>query len=123
MPDYRNEYPPGVPFLAERGYAVVQFDVRGTGSSSGYSTDIYAPEERQDAYDMVAWIAAQPWCTGVVGMIGKSYGAVVQWQVAVQRPPALKAIVLLRRTLLAPSRMIPVLRSPLSPRPAFGISE
>ncbi len=93
LPDYRDEYPPVVPYLAERGYAVVQFDVRGTGSSSGFSTDIYAPEERQDAYDMVAWIAAQPWCTGAVGMIGKSYGAVVQWQVAVQRPPALKAIV------------------------------
>ena len=67
--------------------------MRGTGSSSGYSTDIYSPEERQDGYDMVAWIADQPWCTGDVGMIGKSYGAVVQWQVAVQRPPALKAIV------------------------------
>ena len=82
-----------VPYLAERGYAVVQYDVRGTGSSSGFSTDIYSPEERQDGYDMVAWIAAQPWCTGAVGMIGKSYGAVVQWQVAVQQPPALKAIV------------------------------
>ncbi len=93
LPDYRDEYPPVVPYLAERGYAVVQFDVRGTGSSSGFSTDIYSPEERQDGYDMVAWIAAQPWCTGDVGMIGKSYGAVVQWQVAVQRPPALKAIV------------------------------
>ncbi len=93
LPDYRDEYPPVVPYLAERGYVIVQYDVRGTGSSSGYSTDIYSPEERQDAYDMVAWIADQPWCTGAVGMIGKSYGAVVQWQVAVQRPPALKAIV------------------------------
>ena len=93
LPDWRDEYPPVVPFLAARGYAVVQYDVRGTGSSSGFSTDIYSPEERQDGYDMVAWIAAQPWCTGAVGMIGKSYGAVVQWQVAVQRPPALKAIV------------------------------
>ena len=93
LPDWRDEYPPVVPFLAARGYAVVQYDVRGTGSSSGFSTDIYSPEERQDGYDMVAWIAAQHWCTGAVGMIGKSYGAVVQWQVAVQRPPALKAIV------------------------------
>jgi predicted acyl esterase len=93
LPDYRDEYPSVVPYLAERGYAVVQYDVRGTGSSSGFSTDIYSPEERQDGYDMVGWIAAQPWCTGAVGMIGKSYGAVVQWQVAVQRPPALKAIV------------------------------
>jgi hypothetical protein len=69
---------------------VVQYDVRGTVSSSGFPTDIYSAEERQDGYDMVAWIAAQPWCTGTVG---KSYGAVVQWQVAMQQPPALKAIV------------------------------
>jgi hypothetical protein len=93
LPDYRDEYPPVVPYLAGHGYAVVQYDVRGTGSSAGFSTEIYSREERQDGHDMVAWIAEQPWCTGVVGMIGKSYGAVVQWQVAVQRPPALKAIV------------------------------
>jgi predicted acyl esterase len=93
LPDYRDEYPPVVPYLAERGYVVVQYDVRGTGSSAGFTTELYAAVERQDGYDMVAWIAAQPWCSGAVGMIGKSYGAVVQWQVAVQRPPALKAIV------------------------------
>jgi predicted acyl esterase len=93
LPDWREEYPPVVPYLAEHGYAVVQYDVRGTGSSSGFSQDIYSLEEREDGYEMIAWIAAQPWCTGAVGMIGKSYGAVVQWQVAVQRPPALKAIV------------------------------
>ena len=93
LPDYRNEYPPVVPYLAERGYAIVQFDVRGTGNSAGWTTDIYNDEERQDAYEMVGWIAAQPWCSGQVGMIGKSYSAVVQWQVAVQNPPALKAII------------------------------
>ncbi len=42
---------------------------------------------------MIEWIAAQPWCTGAVGMIGKSYGAVVQWQVAAQNPPHLKALI------------------------------
>ncbi len=86
-------YPPVVRYLAERGYVVVQYDQRGTGSSSGFSTDIYADAERQDGYDMIEWIATQPWCTGAVGMIGKSYGAVAQWQVAVQNPPHLKAIV------------------------------
>ena len=63
------------------------------GSSSGYSTDIYSAEERQDGYDMVEWIAAQPWCTGAVGMFGKSFSAVVQWTVAVQNPPHLKTII------------------------------
>ena len=93
LPDYRDEYPPAVPYLAEQGYAIVQFDVRGTGNSGGFTTDIYNDEERQDAYDMVGWIADQPWCSGNVGMIGKSFSAVVQWQVAVQNPPALKAII------------------------------
>ncbi len=93
LPDYRDEYPPAVPYLAEQGYAIVQFDVRGTGNSGGFTTDIYNDEERQDAYDMVGWIADQTWCSGNVGMIGKSYGAVVQWQVAVEHPPALKAII------------------------------
>jgi predicted acyl esterase len=97
---YRNLGPPPpldasalVPFLAQRGYVLVQFEVRGTGSSAGFTTDIYSPEERQDGYDMIEWIAAQPWCTGSVGMMGLSYGAVVQWQVAVQQPPHLKAII------------------------------
>jgi uncharacterized protein len=86
-------YPLVVRYLAERGYVVVQYDLRGTGCSSGFSTDIYSDDERQDGYDMIEWIAAQSWCTGAVGMIGKSYGAVVQWQVAVQNPPHLKAII------------------------------
>ncbi|MER8524454.1 CocE/NonD family hydrolase [Mesorhizobium sp. M1076] len=93
VPDYRDEYPPVVPYLAERGYVVVQYDVRGTGSSSGFSTDMYSDDERRDGYDMVEWCAAQDWCTGAVGMVGKSYAAVVQWQVAAQNPPHLKAIV------------------------------
>src|SRR5580704_15272175 len=93
LPDYREEYPPIIPYLAERGYIAVQFDVRGTGNSGGSSQHIYSDEERQDGYDMVEWIAAQPWSTGNVGMVGKSYGAVVQWQVAVQNPPHLKAII------------------------------
>ncbi len=93
LPDYRDEYPPAVPYLAERGYVVVQFDVRGTGNSGGWSHDIYADDERRDAYEMVEWIAAQPWCNGNVGMLGKSYSGVVQWQVAVQNPPHLKTII------------------------------
>ena len=77
LADYREEYPPVVPYLAERGYVIAQFDVRGTGNSSGWSKDIYSADERRDGYDMVEWIAAQSWCNGNVGMIGKSYSAVV----------------------------------------------
>ena len=83
----------GPTYFAERGYAVVYFDVRGTGNSAGSSQDIYSDQERRDAYDMVEWIAAQPWCDGNVGMWGMSYGGVVQWQVGVQNPPHLKTLV------------------------------
>lgn len=78
---------------AQRGYSVVQFDVRGTGDSAGVTTDIYSAEERQDGYDMVEWTAAQPWCTGKVGMWGISFGAVACLQVAMMAPPHLGAIV------------------------------
>ena len=84
----------GPPYFAQRGYAVVYFDVRGTGNSGGTTQDIYADLERRDAYDMVEWIAAQSWCSGNVGMWGMSYGGVVQWQVGVQNPPSLKTLVI-----------------------------
>ena len=79
--------------FAERGYVAVEFDLRGTGDSEGASLDMYAPEEIQDGHDMIEWIAAQPWCDGNVGMCGISYGGVVCWQVAMQAPPHLKAII------------------------------
>ena len=41
---------------------------------------------------MIAWIAAQPWCTGAVGMMGYSWSGFNCLQVAALRPPALKAI-------------------------------
>lgn len=87
-PPLRKSHP-----FAEQGYAVVVFDVRGTGDSGGCTTGVYTADERQDGYDMVEWIAAQPWCNGNVGMWGLSYGAVVSLQVAMQAPPHLKAII------------------------------
>ncbi len=84
----------GPAWFARRGYAVVSFDVRGTGNSGGSSTDIYSERERRDGYEAVEWVAAQPWCSGAVGMWGMSYGGVVQWQVAAQRPPHLRTLVM-----------------------------
>jgi len=81
------------PGCVGRGYAVVYFDVRGTGNSAGSTHNIYSQEEQRDAYDMVEWLAQQAWCDGNVGMWGMSYGGVVQWQVGVQNPPHLKALV------------------------------
>jgi hypothetical protein len=80
-------------YFAERGYAMVAYDARGTGNSGGYTQGMYSDEERQDGYDMVEWIAAQSWCNGNVGMWGISYGGVDTWQVAMIHPPHLKAII------------------------------
>ena len=93
--DYETEPWPLQPmlYLAGQGYAIVQYDTRGTGSSAGFTRDMYSAEEQLDGYDMVEWTAAQPWCSGNVGMMGISYGGVVQWHVAKQRPPHLKAII------------------------------
>ena len=81
-------------YFAERGYVSVTYDVRGTGASGGASVDLYTDADRQDGYDMVEWIAAQPWSNGNVGMWGKSYGAVATWQVAALAPPHLKAVII-----------------------------
>lgn len=79
-------------YFAERGFGSVQLDVRGTGASDGNSTDEYIPQEQEDGYDAVEWLAKQPWANGNVGMFGTSYGGFTSIQVAMQRPPHLKAI-------------------------------
>ncbi len=78
-------------FFVSRGYAHVVADARGAGDSEG-EYDFQGRLEQQDGYDLVEWIASQPWCDGSVGMLGMSYFAVVQHLVAAQQPPHLKAI-------------------------------
>ena len=81
------------PHFADAGYASIRVDQRGSGDSEGLMLDEYADLETQDGVDVIAWIAAQDWCDGNVGMFGKSWGAYNSFQVAAKRPPALKAIV------------------------------
>ena len=78
-------------FFVSRGYVHVIADVRGTGHSEG-KYDICSTKEQEDGYDLVEWIAGQPWCNGNVGMVGISYFAFIQYLVAAQQPPHLKAI-------------------------------
>ena len=77
----------------EGGFAVCRIDLRGTGSSEGIAIDEYHPQEQADICAAIAWIAAQEWCTGRVGMYGTSWGGFNSLQVAMERPPALHAIV------------------------------
>jgi len=81
------------PYLAGHGYAGVRVDLRGTGDSEGLLIDEYAKQEQDDGLDVIAWLAAQPWCSGTVGMMGISWGGFNGLQIAARRPPALKAIV------------------------------
>ena len=83
------------PHFAARGYACARVDLRGTGNSEGIILDEYTPQELQDGCDVIAWLAAQPWCDGNVGMTGISWGGFNSLQVAALRPPALRAVLTL----------------------------
>jgi len=78
--------------FASRGYVVVNVDSRGRFESGG-EWDPFSPKHKTDGYDLVQWIAKQPWCSGNVGTYGLSYMGWTSWWTASQSPPALKAIV------------------------------
>lgn len=81
------------PYFAGHGYTAVRVDIRGSGESEGVLLDEYLELEQADALEVIAWLAAQPWCDGNVGMMGKSWGGFNGLQVAALRPAALKCIV------------------------------
>ena len=81
------------PYLAARGYAAVRVDMRGSGNSDGILLDEYLPQEQDDAIEVIDWLSHQDWCTGAVGMYGKSWGGFNALQVAAHRPPALRAVI------------------------------
>ncbi len=78
-------------FFARRGYAHAVCNARGTGRSEG-KWDLSGPQEIKDCYQVIEWLAAQPWCDGNVAMFGVSYFAWTQLLVAPLNPPHLKAI-------------------------------
>lgn len=81
------------PYVAGHGYACVRVDMRGNGDSEGLMADEYTVQELADACEVIAWLAAQPWCSGAVGMMGKSWGGFNCLQTAFLQPPALKAVI------------------------------
>ena len=84
-------------FFVSRGYVHVVGMPRGVGKSEGGGARVF------DSYDLIEWIAAQPWCDGNVGMVGISGFGAEQLHVAKQQPPHLKAIF------------------PFDPRGAYGV--
>ncbi len=81
------------PAFARAGYAGLRVDMPGSGDSDGRLTDEYSEDELASGAQVIAWIAAQPWCSGAVGMIGISWGGFNGLQIAMRRPAALKAVV------------------------------
>jgi len=82
-------------YIVSHGYVHVVADARGTGKSEGECYGFLGTGgdwEGKDCYDLIEWIAAQPWCNGNVGMVGISYLGSVQILAAAEKPPHLKAI-------------------------------
>ena len=80
-------------WFAAHGYVSVRVDIRGFGTSEGAPTDReYSEQEQLDGEQVIAWLAAQPWSNGKVGMFGISWGGFNSIQLAMRHPPALKAI-------------------------------
>jgi putative CocE/NonD family hydrolase len=79
-------------YFAGHGYAAIRVDLRGSGESDGLLEDEYLQRELDDGIEVIEWIARQKWCTGAVGMMGKSWGGFNCLQVAALRPEPLKAV-------------------------------
>jgi hypothetical protein len=56
----------------DKGYTVVNVDLRGFGGSTGCN-DFGGKGERGDVKAAVEWAASQPWSNGKVALYGKSY--------------------------------------------------
>lgn len=87
------------PYLAGHGYACIRVDMRGAGESEGVLQDEYLKQEQDDCLEVLRWIDEQPWSTGKVGMVGISWGGFNGLQVAMRRPPELKAVISIASTV------------------------
>jgi len=79
-------------FFVTRGYVAAICNVRGSGDSPGH-LDPFSAQEQRDNYDLIEWLAVQPWSTGRIGQTGVSYGGHSTMLVAVNKPPHLAAII------------------------------
>ncbi|WAP59807.1 CocE/NonD family hydrolase [Streptomyces sp. S465] len=94
----RSPYGRGVPWspmygvlFAEQGFHVVLQSCRGTGGSGGVFH--LWRNEAADGRATVAWLRDRPWFNGALGTIGPSYLGYVQWALALDPPPELRAMV------------------------------
>jgi len=78
-------------YFAAHGLPFLTVDVRGRGNSEGEFRPLI--QEARDGYDVVEWLARQPYCNGKVSMWGGSYAGYDQWATAKEAPPHLATIV------------------------------
>lgn len=97
--------------IAEHGYHVVVQNTRGSYDSEGRLEPFV--NEAPDGRDTLAWIGRQPWFNGALGAWGPSYLGYVQWALAGNAPPYLKA--------LAPSIITTRLDASIFPDGAFAL--
>jgi putative hydrolase, CocE/NonD family len=84
---------PTYSYFARRGFIVVKVDIRGTGSSQGVCPDReYSDIEFTDTEEVIRQLAAMSDSNGNVAMFGVSWSGFNSIQLAMRRPPALKAI-------------------------------
>jgi len=80
-------------YFAQLGFIAVKVDIRGTGASEGTVPEReYSDSEMVDCQSIIEQLAADPASNGNVGMFGVSWSGFNALQMAMRRPPALKAI-------------------------------
>ena len=84
-------YPTLFARLVKSGYAIVVQNERGTEWSEG--RHVFLAGARNDGYETLSWIAAQPWSNGRVGTFGCSSSAEAQLALAAMNHPAHRAMI------------------------------
>ena len=86
-------------YFVKRDYIVARVDIRGTGKSEGILVDYeYTDQEKKDGEEVIDWLSKQVFSNGNIGMFGISWGGFNSIQIAMRKPPALKAILIMMAT-------------------------
>ncbi|HEV3359090.1 MAG TPA: CocE/NonD family hydrolase [Pseudonocardiaceae bacterium] len=88
----RQMFAQGAAHFVKRGYVAAVASVRGSGGTPGHVVP-FGRQEQEDNYDLVEWLAAQPFCTGRIGQMGISYGGHLAYLAAVNHAPHLTTVI------------------------------
>lgn len=81
-----------IPTLTDYGYVVVQVARRGNGQSFGTMRGYHDRNEAHDAYELIEWLARQPWSNGMIGQYGCSNTGDAAAHAMTVNAPHLKAV-------------------------------